>query len=165
MILILQQQPCGGYKMANIKKLQDLRTELRTTLGFTEIAREKYVDPLITSTHSPFKVANAPMKEVFVNAVALGYYNKYRIPLEGKMDRNIRNNVFSTNDLSLFLTIAATEESFEVISDMAQISTIMEEYANGGIQPLYKMIFEIDGDPIYTFREKFDNLLTDLMEE
>lgn len=87
-----------------------------------------------------FNKNDAPMKEVFIYSMALGYKNKNRVPLV-KRKGSIPSRLFETDDLWLIKSIAVAEKKkIETLLDVKTIVETAEEYANGGIGLLYNLI-------------------------
>ncbi len=98
-------------------------------------------------------------KEQFLFAMAVGFKNKIKIPIEK------REGIFLTKDLkpedeALINAIAIFDaNSIDILLDKAQVFKIVEEYANGGIRIL---INKIDSIEIGTFEKYFEKDLFDL---
>ena len=78
---------------------------------------------------------NKSKREHFLYAMAIGFKNNVRLPLESK------DGLFHTADLrpedeSLIKTLAlvTTDNNFEILSNKEDMYTIAEEYAHGGIR-------------------------------
>ena len=93
------------------------------------------------SEHDIFKTYAAPMKEVFVYSMALGYYNKQYYPFESKVSP-IPVGTLSNEQKWLIYSIALSEQKNNpfILLDSEKVVSIAEEYANGGITDLYNWI-------------------------
>lgn len=94
-----------------------------------------------------FNQFSAPMKEVFMYAMALGFNNKLLTPLSRKKG-SIPSNTFSDNQKWLINSIAISKvNSLEALVDVENVVRIAEEYANGGIDDLYdSLVVHVSGD-------------------
>jgi hypothetical protein len=87
-----------------------------------------------------FKNFDAPMKEVFIYAMALGFHNKNPVPLR-KKKFSIPTRALSDSQLWLIKCLAiAKKQNLEVLFDVNDVLNMAEEYANGGIQELYDTV-------------------------
>jgi len=88
-----------------------------------------------------FNKKDAPMKEVFIYAMTLGYRNKIRVTLR-KRKGSIPSATFKGDEPWLIKSIATAEQKeLETLLDIKTIVNIAEEYANGGITLLYDLVF------------------------
>ncbi len=88
-----------------------------------------------------FNKKDAPMKEVFIYSMTLGYRNKIRVPLR-KRKGSIPSATFKGDEPWLIKSIAVAEQKeLETLLDIKTIVNIAEEYANGGIALLYDLVF------------------------
>lgn len=110
-----------------------------------EEEKHKIYSDLIDRTQklSPFRGKN--MADVFIYAMALGFYNKKKRVLEGKKRSSIPFTVLLSREWLINTIAIADVGRFEVLLDKDKIAQIGEEYANGGIDILNKMIF--GGEP------------------
>lgn len=102
--------------------------------------------PLDDEKISPFE----SMKNLFMLAVFMGYYEKKRVPLKSGNKIDIfRWDQLSEEDVPLLRALALAETGdVAVLSDQGRILTIAEEYANAGIMEIQEKIVEIPGDRI-----------------
>lgn len=87
------------------------------------------------------------MKEVYMVALLMGYFHKFRKPLGKSSKDPIRINVFDPNDKNIMDVIALMEKKdlSLLINEEDQIEEkmrMLEEYANGGIELLEKQLFQ-----------------------
>lgn len=108
---------------------RDLDIEETEHEKFKELAEEEI-----------FKQSVAPMKQIFLYAMALGWYNKTRKPLK-KRRASIPSSALRDKELWLLYAIAYTETNdINTILKGEDVAKIVEEYANGGIEELYRII-------------------------
>ncbi|MEM2857073.1 MAG: hypothetical protein QW416_08240 [Candidatus Nitrosocaldaceae archaeon] len=89
-----------------------------------------------------FKQSDTPMKSIFIYALALGWNNKIRKPLKKKKG-SIPSSTLSNDELWLLYSIAYTEtKDISIILKGKEVAKIVEEYANGGIDELYKIVID-----------------------
>jgi len=103
---------------------------------------------LIESKLSPFY--KKTMKDVFMYALGIGFANNKRAKLKKKAG-TIPLRTFNENDKALIKSIAIAETgSMDVLfgENIKEAFDIAEEYANGGIDTLYSLVFgDEPGDP------------------
>jgi len=89
-----------------------------------------------------FKKTYAPMKTIFLYAMAIGWYSKQRIPLK-KKKASIPSSSISEKERWLLNAIAVAEtRDIDIIRDGEEVAKIAEEYANYGIDILYNMRYD-----------------------
>lgn len=87
------------------------------------------------------------MKEVYMVALLMGFFHKYKKPL-GKASKDpIRLNIYDANDKNIMDIIALMEKRdlSLLINEEDQFEEkmrMLEEYANGGIELLEKLLFK-----------------------
>jgi len=82
------------------------------------------------------------LKNVFLFAMTLGFYKKRRKKLpRGKLDI-IRTIDFETKENIINSIAVVSEGNLNVLVDKKRVYEIAEEYANGGIELLSKMILK-----------------------
>ncbi|MEM3385754.1 MAG: hypothetical protein QW738_05375 [Nitrososphaeria archaeon] len=75
-------------------------------------------------------------KDLFLFAMAVGFKNKVRRPIESKKEF-VREEYLKEKDLVLLYALAIFETGkIDVINNKAEVYKIAEEYAHGGIQLL-----------------------------
>ena len=103
-----------------------------------EKSKRAYYDTIIETEGSPF-FGQKPT-DVFVTAAAIGYYQGKREPVK---DRHDLFRTFTISDeknrIWLLKSIAIAIEGVEVLKDIKRVIKISEEFANTGIDYLYKM--------------------------
>lgn len=125
---------------------------------FVEKGKEKKYKKLKDEPASPFH--KRELLDIFLCALALGYLYRERRPIEKKegliLTKTIANN---RNAISLFISIGVAERgSLSVIGNMKEIFQIVEEYANGGIDILFDLVFK-PGDPLKELEVKAIEIL------
>lgn len=102
-------------------------------------SNHKLFDDLASEDMSPFSKRDAPMKDVFLCAMSIGYYNKLRKNLKSRRG-SIPSRTLNDEEKWLIRSIGISEKKdLEALFDIKEIVTIAEEYANGGIQLLYDL--------------------------
>jgi len=119
----------------------------------------KLFKEMVEFAHSPFYKKD--MKDVFIFAMALGFYLKRRKKLEKKKDiADI--DVFSPSQKLLIKSVAVkAEEKPSVLINETKPIEIAEEFANGGIDDLYNWVFQTKEDPV----KVLDKKLTEFMKK
>jgi hypothetical protein len=106
-----------------------------------------------------FKGGGRTRKEQFFFALAFGFKNKIKYPLESK------EGWFNTRDLqpedeTLLNAVAIYEaKSVDILSNKAEVYRIAEEYAHAGIKFLCN---KIESTPFGTFEKQFEKELHDI---
>lgn len=112
---------------------------------------------IYTSLTKPRENANSEdlppfesMKNLFVLATFIGYLQKKRVPLGKDKEMIFAWAQFSPEiDVPLLRALALAETGeVDVLTDQAQILTIAEEYANGGIIEILSQVEDMPGDRI-----------------
>ena len=100
------------------------------------------------------------MKNVFMLAAFIGYNQKKRIPLGKDKELIFAWARFShEEDVPLLRSLALVEtEDIEVLTDQDRILTIAEEFANGGITEIQKLVEDMPGDRITNLVDLLRNL-------
>lgn len=124
-------------------------TDTPRELDIDDATHAMYME-LVESEVSPFWRGygrGAPMKDVFVFSVAMGYRNKSRTPLR-KRKGSIPFTTFNDDEKWLMKVIAIAERGgLEVLFDEKEVYKIAEEYANAGVRLLHNFVFgEQPGD-------------------
>lgn len=98
----------------------------------------------LTDGNDPEDVPFKTMKDVFMWATCLGFQRGERKPIQGKRTTIFRWAQFSTQtDIPLVKAIAiADTENVDVLLRQEDVLTVVEEYANIGIESLKIKIIE-----------------------
>jgi hypothetical protein len=123
--------------------------------------REKEYKEIHDSPRSPFK--DMRFKDIFLNAMMLGYQKKIRTPLEGARHDLFEVPLFNPEEEWLIKSVALAEkDNLDVLLDEKEILKITEEYANAGILILYDIIFGgAPGDPL----KRIESYIKDILSE
>ncbi len=98
-------------------------------------------------------------KEQFITAMAIGFKNNVRRPLESK-DGFVLLKDLRTEDMALINSISIYEtKSVDVLSDIGEVFKISEEFAHGGIRLL---VDKIESIPYGSFEKLFEKEICDL---
>ena len=97
----------------------------------------------LTGDESPFN----EMRDVVFFAAAVGYREQRRVPLQGKGEAirwDVMKNRYATEELMDMLAVMQDPEDRELLSHARHDDriTILEEYANGGLEFLRERIHE-----------------------
>lgn len=128
-----------------------------------DIDRKKHPLYKELSEHDIFKNYTAPMKEVFMYAMALGYYNKQYYPLE-RRDNPIPVGTLTDEQKWLIYSIALSERKDNpfILLDIDKVVDIAEQYANGGITDLYNLIMHPEQGDILN---ELDNQVMNIIDQ
>lgn len=121
--------------------MSKLSTETRITRRDSVHIDPKHHDDyvkLTTGDEAPFKT----MKDLFMLSASVGYARGRRTVLSGQREI-FRWPVFSSQeDIPVLRAIAIAEtEDTAVLVDQNELLTIVEEYANGGIDEIRREVF------------------------
>lgn len=113
--------------------MSDVRAEMNIDKSKHEIYKH-----LIEDECSIFY--NQGYTEVFVAATATGFYYKKREPIRGSKHSLYPMNLYPSNnsDLWMLKSIAIAADGIDVLRNLRDVATIVEEYANAGIDILYE---------------------------
>jgi len=76
-------------------------------------------------------------KDYFILALAYGYANDLRLPIEKRASGGFfRTETLSNDDWIIIKSIAIDEESEEILKKPEKVFIIIEEYAHGGLKSL-----------------------------
>ncbi len=101
-------------------------------------------------------------KEQFLIAMAIGFRNKIRRPLESKEGWFLIKDL-KLEDEALIDSIAVySTHSVDVLSNREEVFKIVEEYAHAGIRLLVDKIFSISHG---SFEKQFENELNNMYSE
>ena len=116
----------------------------------TKIDREKsyMYDEIVMDENSIFHSQNKT--SVYVMSVALGYYFKESkdIPSSNRQDLFVTTTMGSgsTDALWILKSIAISHSGIEILKSMRDIIKICDNYANSGIEHLYKIHKDSDDE-------------------
>jgi len=105
----------------------------------------------LTEGNNPVETPFRTMKDVFMWAVCLGYQRGERKPIFGKRVTIFRWAQFSPQtDIPLLKSFAIVDkQDVNILLEQEDILTIAEEYANAGIDPLYREVLGVPGQPLW----------------
>lgn len=117
--------------------------DVRAETNIDKSKREIY-DHLTEDVCSIFY--NHKAVEVFVAAAAIGFYYKKREPIRGAKHSLYPMNLYRSDDpnLWMFKSIAIATDGIDVLRNLKNVATIVEEYANAGIDILYERSKNVD---------------------
>ena len=95
---------------------------------------------------SPFHGKN--FADVFIYAMTIGFHKKLRLPIKKRMGSV---NFSALKDMEWVIRAIAVSETGElnILKNKHDIANIAEEYANGGIEYLRKLIYEEEPGEAY----------------
>ena len=120
--------------MIETKATRELRIEKSKHTFYEKLKRG---DPLP-------ELKGKDMAFLFAIAFAYGVHNKKRKKLGPSTIGSITKNALDKNFEYLIKAVAISEEGVDVIPDEKRVYVIAEEYANGGIEIIQKIIGEIE---------------------
>lgn len=102
---------------------------------------------------------------IFIAAACVGYYFKQRTPLppsKGSSDLFITSTLGSSNSEKLWIlkAIAISEMGIDSLKDFKGTMKVCQEFANYGIDILYKMHAESDNECI-----EYSKIMKDILDE
>tara|TARA_Y100000034_G_C6864859_1_gene394057 strand:+ start:889 stop:1320 length:432 start_codon:yes stop_codon:yes gene_type:complete len=97
-------------------------------------------------------------KEIFKLAFRMGFFKELKEPLKPKPKHMWQFSTFLDNIQELMLIARYQKEDVEKIFDGKEIAKECEEYANGGINYLYKLFMEGNKEDIYIIEDILEDL-------
>lgn len=95
-------------------------------------------------------------RDLFLLAACVGLQTKRRTPLSAGRKTTIRKEVFGDEGLAILKAIAiAATGDVEVLSNLGDVLTIAEEYANGGIYEVKAGLVDERGRPLWNLISLF----------
>ncbi len=122
----------------------------RNAVNIDKSKHEKYQE-LSKGKDAPF----ASMWQVFLVAACVGFESKRRVPLSSAEKIFSWSEQLSADDLLAIvaaLGIAETKDPM-IVSDQEKLLTVVEEFANGGVDELYDEIINSKSDRILTLAQ------------
>jgi dnd system-associated protein 4 len=122
----------------------------RNAVNIDKSKHEKYQE-LSKGKDAPF----ASMWQVFLVAACVGFEAKRRVPLSSAEKIFSWSEQLSADDLLAIvaaLGIAETKDPM-IVSDQEKLLTVVEEFANGGVDELYDEIINSKSDRILTLAQ------------
>ena len=100
---------------------------------------------LTNGDEAPFKT----MKDLFMLAASVGYAQGRRVPLSGQREIFRWPTFTSQEDVPVLRAIAIAETGDTVVLvDQNELLTIVEEYANSGIDEIRRDVANLPGSPL-----------------
>ena len=126
-----------------------MNTETRVTRRDSihiDLKHHELYSQLTNGDEAPFKT----MKDLFMLAASVGYAQGRRVPLSGQKREIFRWPVFSPQeDIPVLRAIAIAETGdTAVLIDQNEMLTIVEEYANSGIDEIRRDVANLPGSPL-----------------
>lgn len=125
-------------------------TASRNAVNIDRTKHEKFQE-LSKGKDAPF----ASMWQVFLVAACVGFEAKRRVPLTSAEKVFSWSEQLSSDDLLAIVAaigIAATKDPM-IVSDQETLLSVVEEYANGGIDELYDEVINSKSDRILTLAQ------------
>ncbi|MDG7044844.1 MAG: hypothetical protein JRN19_06445 [Nitrososphaerota archaeon] len=124
-----------------------------------EAEKHKWYEQLTDGSKkiSPFHGKN--FADVFIYAMVIGFHKKLRLPIKKRMS-SVPFSVLK--DMEWVIRAIAVSETgdLKILFNKRDIANIAEEYANGGIEYLYKLIFtEEPGEAYKRMEDELKTLL------
>ena len=104
----------------------------------------------LTDNESKEQAPFSTYRDLFLLAACVGLQNKRRTPLSNRRGTAIRQDVFGEQGLAILKAIAiAATGDVAVLSNLGDVLTIAEEYANGGIYDVKAHLLDARGRPLW----------------
>lgn len=139
--------------------MENVDLEFPRDLDVDDLKHAKFAE---LADHKIFNQKDAPTKEVFLYAMAIGYHNSLSIPLSKKRG-SIPSRLLLEEEQWLIKSLAiAKEKNLEVLFNISKVVQIAEEYANGGIDHLYDSII---GPHVGEPYKRLDEMASEIMRQ
>lgn len=123
--------------------------------------RRKFYDDLQDEKWTPFsKAKKRRMRDIFLFSALLGHALKMKLPLE-KKDAAIPFTAFKEDEKWVMRALVVEKEGIEALWDERELFNKVEEYANGGLEELYKIIYDKQLDPELALEEIIRNYIVE----
>lgn len=110
---------------------------------FIDEEKDKLYKDLSATPQAPFETG----KDVLIAAACLGYRNNKRVRLRKKREL-FKWGTFQPEDITAIRAIALVASKAEnILTNQDSVLTILEEYANGGIEYLHQALMQ-GGTPL-----------------
>ena len=120
---------------------------------------QEYYQTLKRVSKSPFYQAD--MTKIFISAMALGYKKGLKKKLK-KKENALHGNSFTDQEKWLIISLYMKENKHDppinALFEPDAICNLAEEYANGGIKPLWD-IYELTSEPVDELEKEFRKYL------
>lgn len=115
-------------------------------------------DSLANDENSIFFKHNT--SDIYVAAAAIGFYERKRVPLKSKHGLFIMNNMGKNNSgIWIIKSIGISQLGIDSLNQLPEVAKICDEYANYGIDQLYKTHTQGNGEI------EFTNKMITILEE
>lgn len=139
--------------------------------------KESFKEPLVVNCEEKKKVlydeilkrdlfAGQALHKVFIMAMSIGFNKDRRAPLSKKKDI-IRTESFTEEQKNMIKSLAvAAEDTLEILINKKKVYSIVEEYANGGIDILYNIFFGKEyGSPDKKIENDLEEIASDILKK
>ena len=124
-----------------------------------DVTRKSLYDELQVDW-SPFASSKRRyMKDIFLYAAILGYVLKRSTKLK-KKDARIPLSGFKDEERWILKSMIINKEGLDILHKEKELYSMVEEYANGGLDELHKIIYESQIDPELGLEEVIRSYLT-----
>jgi dnd system-associated protein 4 len=104
----------------------------------------------LTDNESKEQAPFSTYRDLFLLAACVGLQNNQRTPLSAGRKTTIRKEVFGDEGLAILKAIAiASTGDVVVLSNLGDVLTIAEEYANSGIHEIKASLLDERGRPLW----------------
>lgn len=107
---------------------------------FISAEKSKKYDALVDDPHSIFYKHNK--SQVYIIAAAYGFYYNLRAPIEGKKQQLFVSTTFSSDNSHLIWILKSLGiflDGIESLRNSNTMASLCDEYANAGIDELYRI--------------------------
>ena len=123
--------------------------------------RRKFYDDLQDEKWTPFsKTKKRLMRDIFLFSAILGHASKTKLPLE-KKDAAINLSAFNEEEKWIFKSLIIDSDGIEALWDERALYNQVEEYANGGLEELYYIIYDNQINPELALEEIIRNYIVE----
>lgn len=129
---------------------------------FISSEKSKKYDALVDDPHSIFYKHNK--SQVYIIAAAYGFHYNLRTPIEGKKQQLFVSTTFSSDNSRLIWILKSLGihvDGIESLKNSSKMASLCDEYANAGIDELYRIHKDSDDEPRDYAREMIDILKED----
>ena len=130
---------------------------------FISADKSKKYDALVEEPHSVFYKHNK--SQVYIIAAAYGFHYNKKSPIEGKKQQLFVSTTFSSDNSHLIWILKSLGVYADGIDSLRNVNTmasLCDEYANAGIDELYRIHKESD-DEIRDYALTMISILQDLL--
>jgi len=99
------------------------------------------------------------MKDIFYFAALIGYKLKLSKPLKNR-EASIPLRSFSDDELWILKSLAIAKEGLKILQEEKRLFTLIEEYANAGLNEIYNIVSDVNTDPDLALEDLIRSFIT-----